>query len=259
MAAEPSRPRGSSGPPAKWIGRLNGGCDILGSTVSSRRLQAELSRCIQPCASTIHARQCVWRNDEQCQGWDLELLEDEGKWPTSTGLQVTTNGAVLYSGKAAGKGLCSLPCRWLYLCAQQWPLRYAYTAGSFHSQASDAPGYPQQMHTACWLSIPVPVLYNQRNGDTVFLSSFSAASFSASEKIGGYVWVSCESLHKAISSSQVGYAPYDRGVSMIPRAGARLCATRLTHHFVPSGAVGAIKVVSCVRERRSIDQLHSRL
>jgi hypothetical protein len=28
---------------------------------------------------------------------DLELQEDEGKWPTSTGLQVsvTTNGAVL--------------------------------------------------------------------------------------------------------------------------------------------------------------------
>lgn len=131
---------------------------------------------------------------------DLELQEDEGKWPTSTGLQVsvTTNGAVLlYSGKAAGKGR-SLPCRWLYLCAQRWPLRSACTAGSFHSQASDAPRYPQQMHTACWLSILIPVLYNQRNGDTVFLSSFNAASFSASEKIGGYLWVSCESLHKAV-------------------------------------------------------------
>jgi hypothetical protein len=41
------------------------------------------------------------------------------------------------------------------------------------------------MHTACWLSILISVLYNQRNGDTVFLSSFSAASFSASEKMGG--------------------------------------------------------------------------
>lgn len=133
---------------------------------------------------------------------DLGLLEDEGQMAdlhrtagecnherccTLTAVRPLAKVYVLYHAV----GSTSVPSR-------QWAPRSACTAGSFHSQASDAPRYPQQMHTACWLSIPVPVLYNQRNGDTVFLSSFNAASFSASEKIGGYLWVSCESLHKAV-------------------------------------------------------------